>query len=221
MRIDTTCCDTGVVTLVEEGRPSVDCLMCPLEPLMYKAMCDALPPGARVAEVGCYKGGFTCLMWHGMKERGKDLVLMSHDLFEPYEVLGDTHDIERAFDDNTRGWGVQVVKIKGDSKRTFAVHADASLDMCFVDGDHSYEGAFADVSNFWPKVKADGFLVAQDCVRETGQAVLDALHAPCILLTPPVGHYVRIFHRDPQRLQQLEASLRAACPEQLRHNIVT
>lgn len=198
----------GRVTLVPEegeaGRP-VDCLMCALEPLVYDAMCDALPDGARAAEVGCFHGGSAAVLAHGMRRRGKALHLSCHDLFEPFEVVpGETHDVEREFDATVEAWGVgaYVRKVKGDSKETHAVHPDASLDYVFVDGDHSYEGALADIRNFSRALKPGGWLLVQDCTNEVMAAVIAHFgEAPRLHVVPPGAHHLTIWTEDAAALR--------------------
>lgn len=40
--------------------------------------------------------------------------------------------------------------------------ADSRLDFAFIDADHSYEGVYADVRAWWPKIKPGGFLAGHD-----------------------------------------------------------
>lgn len=40
--------------------------------------------------------------------------------------------------------------------------SDQSLDFCFIDADHSYEGCRADIKNYLPKVKQGGWLCGHD-----------------------------------------------------------
>lgn len=201
----------GVVALSADGRPDIECLMTPLEPVVYDTACDALPNAARAAEVGCFKGGSACLLWHGMHRRGKALVLACHDLFEPFDLNGATVDVEAAFDANRAAWGFDAVKVKGDSKSTHRVHLDASLDYVFVDGDHTYEGAAADIANFLPKVKRDGFFVLQDTVLDVRRAAREALaRLPHFVVVPPFGHFVTVVCRDERRLDELRSRLVAA-----------
>lgn len=214
----------GVVTLHGGGGastadapppPPVDCLMCPFEPIVYDTLCDFLPPdGCRIAEVGSFKGGSACIFAQGLARRGKRGVLACHDLFEPFEHDNKTHDIEAAFDSAVAAWTRpedRPVKVKGDSKRTHAVHQDASLDAVFVDGDHSYEGAAADIRNFWPKLKPGGFMLVQDSVREVETAVRDAAPpaAHRRVVQPPFGHYVTILCDDHAKLQRFVDALGA------------
>ena len=39
---------------------------------------------------------------------------------------------------------------------------DESLDLVFIDGDHTYEGCKADISNYYAKVKPGGFIAGHD-----------------------------------------------------------
>lgn len=207
------CCPRpGVVTISAPGAPDVDCLMCPWEPACYDAVCDFLPDDTKAAEVGSFKGGSACVLARGMARRGKALALSCHDLFAPFEAEGSTHDIDRHFDEAVRGWGVPATKVKGDSRATHAVHADASLDYVFIDGDHSYEGAAADIRNFLPKLKPGGWMVVQDVIREVARALDDAVppDMPRMLVSPPYGHYVMFMHRDPATVDRFRAHLQHA-----------
>lgn len=191
----------GIVRLLQEDKPAtIDCLMTPLEPLCYDTLCEFLPDGARAAEVGSFKGGSAAILAHGMARRGKELTLACHDLFQPF--MG--HDIDTIFDNNLAAFGVETVtKVKGDSKHTHAVHAPGTLDYCFVDGDHSYDGALADIQNFLPLIKPGGWLAIQDTVEDVRRAVNNGLppDMPRVLIKPPFGHYVTVATRDKAALE--------------------
>jgi predicted O-methyltransferase YrrM len=54
-----------------------------------------------------------------------------------------------------------------------------SVDLVFVDGDHSYEGCKADMVDYTPKIKAGGWMVIHDYHRGGGGAfpgIRDAVH---------------------------------------------
>lgn len=211
MQFETTA--PGVVTLFSADLPRIDCLMSPLEPLCYDALCDLLPDGARAAEVGSFKGGSAVILSAGMRRRGKELVLACHDLFTPFEAAGQVHDIETCFDAHTAAWGARPVKVKGDSKATHRIHQDGSLDYVFIDGDHSYEGALADIVNFAPKLRAGGFLAVQDSIGEVKRAVEEAMaDLPRLEIRPPIGHYITVACSDRERLDAYRDALRARIP---------
>lgn len=193
----------GLVELLhDDGTPSgVECLMSPLEPLVYDTVCAFLPDNTRAAEVGSFVGGSCCVVSHGMRRRGKRLDLFCHDLFEPFELNGTVVDINKRFDEGVARWGFSPTKVEGKSQDTAAIHPDASLDYCFVDGDHAYEGALADLASYAPKVKPDGWLVVQDCIDDVARAVQDSLLCDAgewnaVMVQPPHGHYVLVCNRD-------------------------
>lgn len=204
----------GVVTLVGAGDQGggVDCLMTKYEPLVYDLLCRYLPDGARAAEVGSFKGGSACILWNGMTRRGKTLTLACHDLFQPFDLGGTSIDIEPVFDRNVATWNAGVIKVKGDSKVTHAVHPPASLDYCFIDGDHSYQGAKMDILNFMDKLSPKGWLVVQDCIEDVERAVIDVvddMEWHYCHIEPPTGHHVRVFNRDRGVLQDFVNRLKA------------
>jgi hypothetical protein len=191
--------NVGKVQLTAPNGHVTECLMMGLEPYIYDTICEYLPEDTKAAEVGSFKGGSACILGHGMARRSKRLQLWAHDLFEPFEVGGKTEDIAGAFDASVRAWDVPVIKVKGDSKMTHTVHDDASLDYVFIDGDHTYDGALADIRHFAKKVAPGGWLLIQDSIGEVQRAVQDGFPLGFVstCICPPHGHYVTVCHRDP------------------------
>jgi len=72
-------------------------------------------------------------------------------------------DIENKFG-TTFGNHPNWTFIHSDSKDTSEILPliPDKLDVLFVDGDHSYEGALADLNNYGPKVKSGGLIVCHD-----------------------------------------------------------
>lgn len=214
----------SVVDLHHASGTVTECLMSPMEPLVYDVLCDMLPPAGAAAEIGSFRGGSAAVFLHGTARRGKDWTLFAHDLFQPFRLGGRAVDIEAHFDQSTREWRDRLVKVRGDSKATHAVHRDRSLGYVFVDGDHTYPGALADLRNFLPKLRADGWLVVQDSIGEVERALRDFLPGSSLVaarVDPPVGHFVTVCHRDAEALdafaENLRARLRAAGPGPLHH----
>lgn len=203
MKVKATQTGSGVIELVGDGKPSVECLMMPLEPLVYDVLCGTLPSVSKAAEIGSFKGGSSCILTKGMERRGKTLDLYCHDLFAPFDIKGEIHDVGAMFETNTMGWDVFPTKVKGDSKETHAFHEDGTLDYVFVDGDHSYEGAAADISNFAPKLRGDGWMIVQDSHGDVMRAVEDVLPKDFYswVIRPPVAHFVTVANRDVEKLE--------------------
>ena len=69
----------------------------------------------------------------------------------------------------------RVIPITGNSLKTVSIHADQSIDLAFVDGDHTYDGAIGDFRNVLPKMKKGGVILAHDCTpcSDCSRAITD------------------------------------------------
>lgn len=56
--------------------------------------------------------------------------------------------------------------IRADSKDAASQIPDESLDLAFIDADHSYEGCKTDIQAYWPKVKPGGVLAGHDYAND-------------------------------------------------------
>lgn len=56
-----------------------------------------------------------------------------------------------------------VIPIRGDSSYTVGIHGDKTIDLAFIDGDHSYDGVMKDLEAVLPKMKPDGIILCHDC----------------------------------------------------------
>jgi predicted O-methyltransferase YrrM len=120
---------------------------------------------ARIAELGRFKGGSTFItataMAPGSTLDSFDLhVALRSDL--PGPVLD--RELEDALARYGLGEGVRLVV--GDS-RTVEL-PEPELDLLFVDGDHSYEGASTDIERWSPLVRVGGHMVLHDGVDTGG-----------------------------------------------------
>lgn len=71
-----------------------------------------------------------------------------------------------------------IIPIRGDSAYTLNIHRDESIDLAFIDGDHSYEGALKDLDTVLPKMKKGGVILCHDC--RPGSDVSKALREFCV-----------------------------------------
>jgi predicted O-methyltransferase YrrM len=106
-----------------------------------------------VVEIGRYRGGTTFLL----AAAGGRVLSIDVD-----PEVG-THDrrLLRVLED--RGLADRVTLVIADSRQHEV--DPASQDIVFVDGDHTYDGARADVEHWLPAVKPGGHLVLHDAVR--------------------------------------------------------
>ena len=109
----------------------------------------------------------------------------SAEIFSRYFAIVDCVDpwarpefpstIEDSFDERAAAAG-NIRKHKSLSLDVAPTVADGSLDFVYIDGDHSYEMALADMRAWWPKVKAGAFLGGHDWILpDVKRAVLDFL----------------------------------------------
>lgn len=66
----------------------------------------------------------------------------------------------------------RIIPIRGNSTYTLGIHDDESIDLAFIDGDHSYEGCLGDLRSVWSKMKPGGSILVHDCSIDS---VLQAL----------------------------------------------
>jgi len=119
---------------------------------------------ARLAEIGRFKGGSTFVTASAMAEGS---TLHSYDLHAPGLGL-DGAQLDRELAAGLERYGLEdgVHLLVGDS-RTILL-PESGLDLLFVDGDHTYEGASTDLERWSPLVRVGGHLVAHDAVDTGG-----------------------------------------------------
>jgi predicted O-methyltransferase YrrM len=76
--------------------------------------------------------------------------------FTFYKMVKDNNMIDR------------IIPIRGDSVYTLGIHDDKSIDLAFIDGDHSYDGCLADLEAVYNKMKEKSVILVHDCTRDSG-----------------------------------------------------
>jgi predicted O-methyltransferase YrrM len=77
-------------------------------------------------------------------------------------------DTYARFRQNTHPFRYHLTAHRGNAA-VLAGNVPDGLDLLFIDGDHSYEGATADLSHYVPKLKPGGFLLMHDFTYDTVQ----------------------------------------------------
>lgn len=137
------------------------------------AIVKRLPPQAKMAEVGVL---LAKLSEYVLSRVDTTMVLV--DSWAPTEEQPDRYKATRdahAFADKARAdahrkeavqrvarFGDRTRIVWGDSKMAADTVTDASLDMVFLDADHSYAGVSDDIAAWLPKVKAGGWIGGHD-----------------------------------------------------------
>lgn len=108
-----------------------------------------------IVEVGSWRGASALHLVEELLRHGADFKLTIHDT----NALPAIRAIEQAFPimaDDRLFW------MNGSSWRTADEHEAGSLDFCFLDGDHHFDGVCKDLFAFWPKVRTGGILAGHD-----------------------------------------------------------
>ncbi len=118
-----------------------------------------------VAEIGRFKGGSTVVFAAALPD---GVELWSYDLHVALRPDMTGEQLDRELDDALRRLGVRdkVHLLVGDSRIVEPPHGP--LELLFVDGDHSYEGARADFARWGDFVAAGGHLLFHDAVDTGG-----------------------------------------------------
>lgn len=131
--------------------------------LLYR-LARGSEPGT-IVELGRFKGGSTFIFASAMPAGSR---LWSVDLHVPEspELTGDVLDRELADALERYGLARNVELVVGDS-RTVDL-PPAPFELLFVDGDHSYEGARADLERWGELVRPGGHVLFHDAVDTAG-----------------------------------------------------
>jgi predicted O-methyltransferase YrrM len=125
-----------------------------------RAIALALPDGARVAELGSWKGlGSTRVFCETLREIDGHLTAV--DTFRGDEHIGEV-DIEAAFRANTAAYGDMLDVVVSESAQAANAFHDRSFDCIFIDATHTYAGVLRDIRAWAPKLKQKGVMCGHD-----------------------------------------------------------
>ena len=143
---------------------------------LFQLACDA-PAGAQVVEVGSWRGASTCFLAAGLKGEGAKVHAV--DNFQGLSTCGEdaawynrhfrrlgansTLEIFRA-NFAALGLSARAEPVVNDSiaaaRAMAALHG--TIDLIFIDGDHSYEACKADIAAWSPFARRGGVMAFHD-----------------------------------------------------------
>jgi hypothetical protein len=126
-----------------------------------------------VAEVGTWQGETTVGYAKIISENEGKLILV--DWFNGNKTVTEgkhaynppaADDIHNNLKNNLEEIGCSDIAtiLKGDSVEMSEQIPDESLDICFIDAAHMYDGVMRDIKAYLPKVKKGGILCGHDCL---------------------------------------------------------
>lgn len=128
----------------------------------------------RGAEIGVWRGEHAA----ALLEQNPALELLLVDPYEPQPGYQERKNhpaylarAERMARERLRPFGASAVFVRKPSTTAAAEIADASLDFVFIDADHSYAGALADLKAWAPKVRPGGLVCGHDYGTNPGRYI--------------------------------------------------
>jgi hypothetical protein len=79
-------------------------------------------------------------------------------------------------------FGDRIKFVYQQSEVAYSTYPDEYFDYIYIDGDHSYWGAYRDMRTWWPKVKKGGLMGGHDiAMGSVSKALIDFADDNCIL----------------------------------------
>jgi predicted O-methyltransferase YrrM len=131
----------------------------------YARMAASLPDGCRVVELGAYYGRSLLYLLTKLHEREKRASLVGVDPGHfPGAYEGLLQNVRDVQDELERAHPLaQSIAIWRETGRdVLHIVADQSLDMVFIDADHSEAAVREDIEGWLPKVKPGGIIAGHD-----------------------------------------------------------
>lgn len=156
--------------LEDEGHKNVEGYFGPPQAKFIADWIDKLPDGSTIVEIGAWMGKSVKFTAQYLKEKGRKINYTVIDTFKGSQNEKEHLDIVKkyggsikdVFLKNTSGLENYFNLIEKDSNEAFYYLKDNSVDLLFIDGDHSFEQVSKDVLNFYSKVKAGGVISGDD-----------------------------------------------------------
>lgn len=118
-----------------------------------------------IVEIGSYLGASAAAFACGLRDAGKTAArVYCVDTWNNDAMSDGNRDTMSAFRQNTQAFGSLIMPTRGWSTEvvdTIAAQA-GTIDILFVDGDHSYEGCLADWQAYKPLLKAGAWVAFHD-----------------------------------------------------------
>jgi len=134
---------------------------------IYTGVVQSYPSGSTFVEIGAYKGKSAVYMAEEIIKSKKDITFWAVDTFEGTKDEQHDEDFFEEFLANIEPVKMNIKFHKEDSKQAYKRYEDNSIDFLFIDGDHTYKGVKADLTNWYPKVKQGGIIAGHDYAEPT------------------------------------------------------
>ena len=137
-------------------------------PNFYTNVINRLPDGAKIVEVGVWKGQSVIYAGVEIHNSGKNIKIDCVDTFEgspemiQEPLLSIKDGLYNHFIENIEPLKHILTPIRMLSIQASNLYIDKSLDCVFIDAAHDYDNVLADIRAWLPKVKQNGILAGHD-----------------------------------------------------------
>jgi len=125
---------------------------------------DMIPEGAVCLEIGVWMGAFTKQIIR--KSNPTELHLVDPWLFRDgmKKYFDDQDDLEKVYEGICERFEKRpnIFIHRCTSDEAASGFLDNYFDWIYIDGDHSFEGVYSDLINYYPKVKKSGLVIGDD-----------------------------------------------------------
>lgn len=152
-------------------------------PNLYSRFVKELSDGAKIVEVGCWKGKSVAYLGVEVINSGKKISIDAVDTWlgsaneDPHlqDVYVRTNTLYQLFLSNIAPVSSVVNPVRMTSLEASKLYEDESIDVVFLDAEHTYDAVKSDISAWLPKVKRGGYLSGHDYYWGQGQPVKKAV----------------------------------------------
>lgn len=135
---------------------------------VYDYLVNSIPAGGTFVECGAWMGKSSAYLCDIANPKNINVYIVdtwkgSINELDTFHKLAKTEDIFKIFTENMECRN--YTPIVADSLEACKQFEDGSLDVVFIDMDHSYESVSKDIDAWLPKVKVGGILAGDDYDR--------------------------------------------------------
>ena len=136
-------------------------------PNLYSRFVGELGDGSKIVEVGCWMGKSTSYLAVEIINSGKNIKIDAIDTWKgsPEHQLNEyviNNTLYELFISNISRLSHIITPIKMDGTEAASLYSEKSVEVVFIDADHSYEEVKKNILAWLPKVKNGGYISGHD-----------------------------------------------------------
>jgi dimeric dUTPase (all-alpha-NTP-PPase superfamily) len=139
--------------------------------LLFDKVLDLMPPECCWIELGAWTGksvAYSVVELINKKKFGKFFAVDSWqgcEILQKHELVK-SNLVKDVFLKNISPLSDKIKIIENYSWKAAKDFLDESVDFCYVDADHSYEGVSKDLDAWWPKIKENSYFGGDDYTNQ-------------------------------------------------------